>query len=469
MKKLLTALTRNTVSLIGLILASLSAMLIMALSALAAFGAVGRGGSDLGVLSYVILPATFVLGLALVPAGMWWQRRRERRAALHARAAPPPLPVIDLNDPAIRASVVSFVLVAFGCIVVLGATGYKGVLVLDSTRFCTQACHVVMQPEAVAHARSPHADVACVQCHIGPGARWFVQAKINGLMELTQVVLHDYPRPIPTPIHTLRPAREVCEQCHWPAAFIGDRLVVHTHYGEDENNSPTKTVLLVHVGGQAGASLSGIHWHVGRGVSVRYLSDPSRKHIYTVEVRAPDRTTKTFRSAETPPANAVWRDMDCVDCHNRPAHMFHQPDEEIDAALDDGRIDRSLPFIKREGLRVLQIGYATEAQARSAILRAIEQFYRTQNSALASGRGAAVVQAGAALGDIWSWNVFPQMKVTWDTYPDHLGHEQSPGCWRCHDNRHVAQDGTRIGKQCNLCHNIVSEGEAAPDVLKELQ
>lgn len=469
MRRLLTALTRNPLSLIGVLLAAVSAMLILALAALAALGAVGRGDSDLGVLTYVILPATLILGLVLIPIGLWQQRRRERHAAAQARAAPPPLPIIDLNDAATRAGVISFLLVACGCIVVLGAAGYQGVQVLDSTQFCTRACHVVMQPEAVAHERSPHADVACVQCHIGPGARWFVRAKINGLMEMTQVVLHDYPRPIPTPIHTLRPARDVCEQCHWPSEFVGDRLVVHTHYGQDQNNSATKTVLLVHVGGQAGASLSGIHWHVGQGVSVRYLSDPAREHIYTVEVKTPDGTAKTFRSASAPAANAVWRDMDCVDCHNRPAHMFHQPEEEIDRALDEGRIDRSLPFIKREGLRVLQVNYPSQAQARSAILGAIEQFYASQYPDLASGRGAAVAQAGAALGDIWSWNVFPQMRVRWDTYPVHLGHEQSPGCWRCHDNRHVAQDGARIGKQCDLCHTIVSEGEAAPAVLKELQ
>lgn len=469
MRKLLAALTRNAISLVGVILAALSAMLIIALAALAALGAFVRAGPNLGVVSYVVLPAAFILGLVLVPVGIWRQRRRERRAAAAAKATPPALPVIDLNDPAIRASAVSFVLVAFACLVMLGATGYKGVLVLDSTRFCAQACHAVMQPEAVAHQLSPHADVACVQCHIGPGARWFVRAKINGLVEMTQLLLNDYPRPIPTPIHTLRPAREVCEQCHWPSEFIGDRLVVHTHYGEDEKNSPTKTVLLVHVGGQAGQSLSGIHWHVGRGVSVRYLSDPSREHIYTVEVRTPDGTEKTFKSTAVPPSNALWRTMDCVDCHNRPAHMFHEPDEAIDAALDDGRIDTSLPFIKREGLRVLTAEYPTEAQARTRILREMQQFYRTQYPSVAGARASAVAQAGRALGDIWSRNVFPPMRVTWDTYPNHLGHEQSPGCWRCHDNQHVAQDGERISKRCDLCHNIVSEGEAAPEVLKQLQ
>ena len=466
-QKLIAALTRNPLSLFGLILAACSAGLIVLLFALMSLGL--QPGLNLSIFSYVILPGSFVFGLVLIPLGLWRQRRRARRAALSAHAPPPPLPVIDLNNATTRATAGLLIVSALGGLVILAAAGYKGVEVLDSTRFCAQACHVVMQPEAVAHQRSPHADVACVQCHIGPGARWFVKAKINGLSEMIELALNDFPRPIPTPIQNLRPAREVCEQCHWPTHFIGDRLVIHTHYGEDEKNSATKTVLMLHVGGQAGQSLSGIHWHVGPGVTVRYLSDPSRETIYTVELKTPDGTPKTFKTSAVPTVDAQWRTMDCIDCHNRPAHSFHPPDEEIDAALDDGRVDTSLPFIKREGLRVLKSDYPSQQQARGGILRAIDQFYRAQYPEVASARASAVAQAGRALGDIWAANVFPQMKISWNTYPVHIGHQQSPGCWRCHDNRHVSESGERIRKPCGLCHNIVSEDEAAPAVLKELQ
>ena len=467
-QRLLAAFTRTLTSRIGVILAVLSAALMALLSVLFAMGLQG-GGPFPRLVGYVILPGVFIVGLLLIPTGMWLRRRSARRAAARAQSHAPPLPVIDLNDAATRTSLVGLLLIAIGCVVILAGAGYQGVEILDSTEFCAQACHVVMQPEAVAHARSPHADVPCAQCHVGPGASWFVKAKINGLQEMVELALNDYPRPIPTPIDNLRPARVVCEQCHWPARFVGDRLVIHTHYGQDEANSVTRTVLMVHIGGQAGRSLSGIHWHVGPGVAVRYLSDPSREHIYTVELDTPDGARKTYKNAAAVPADARWRTMDCVDCHNRPSHTFREPGEEIDAALEDGRIDTSLPFIKREGLRVLQLDYPSQAQARSSISRAIDDFYRTQQPAVASGRASAVAEAGKALGDIWCWNVFPQMKVTWDTYPNHLGHQQSPGCLRCHDNKHVTETGEKISRSCDLCHNVVAEDEASPAVLKSLQ
>lgn len=461
------ALTRNTLSLLGVILAAASAVLILLLAALSLVGL--SDGPHAGVITYVVLPSLFVIGLALVPIGLALQRRRERRAAARAQSPPPALPVIDLNSPAMRASVLAYLLLAVASLGVLAGAGYKGVEVLESTQFCGQACHDTMQPEAVAHARSPHANVPCTQCHVGPGASWFVRSKINGLEEVVEEIFNSYPRPIPTPVHNLRPAREVCEQCHWPAKFVGDRLVVITHYADDEKNTATKTVLSLHVGGQAGQAASGIHWHVGRGTTIRYLADPSRETIYTVELTTANGTRKTFKGATAAPPGAQWRTMDCVDCHNRPTHTFHEPDEEIDTALDDGRIDTSLPFIKREGLKVLKVAYPSQQVARESIQAAIEQFYRTQYAAVASQQAQAVRQAGKALGDIWCWNVFPKMKVTWDTYPNHLGHQQSPGCWRCHDNKHVTASGEKISRQCELCHNVVAEDDPNPQILKDLQ
>ena len=245
--------------------------------------------------------------------------------------------------------------------------------------------------------------------------------------------------------------------------------MIRSHYNDDEKNSQTKNVLMLHVGGQVGKAANGIHWHVGTGSKVRYLSDHSRETIYTVELTAADGTVKTFKTSATPPVDAQWRTMDCVDCHNRPSHIYREPAAEIDAALADGRIDTSLPFVKREGLRVLQVEYASEAQARAAISKEIDAFYRAQYPAVTSERASAVTQAGKALGDIWSWNVFPQMKVTWNTYPNHIGHQQSPGCLRCHDNKHVTETGAKISKKCDVCHNVVAEDEAAPEVLKSLE
>lgn len=465
-KPLFAALTRNFISLLGVLLAGGAAVLIVLLAALGATGM--RAGSFLGIIAYLVLPGVLVMGLLLIPVGLWWQHRTERLAAARG-GVPPSLPVIDLNRPTTRGAIVIALLLGLSLVVILAGAGYKGVEILESTEFCGQACHVTMQPEAVAHARSPHANVACVQCHVGPGASWFVKSKINGLWEMAEVAFNFYPRPIPTPVHTLRPARDVCEECHWPTKFVGDKLVIRSHYGEDEANSPTKTVLMLHVGGQVGKASNGIHWHVGSGVNVRYLSDHSRETIYTVELKAADGTVKTFKTEATPPVDAQWRTMDCVDCHNRPSHVYRDPAVEIDAALADGRIDTSLPYVKREGLRVVKIDYASEAQARSGIAKEIDAFYRANYPAVTTERASAVTQAAKALGDIWSWNVFPEMKVTWNTYPNHIGHQQSPGCQRCHDNKHVSETGAKISKKCETCHNVVAENETAPEVLKSLE
>jgi NapC/NirT cytochrome c family, N-terminal region len=465
-KTLIAALTRNLLSRIGVVLVAVAALLIVLLTVFGAASA--RGGSFLAILTFLVLPGVLVLGLVLIPVGLWWQLRRERAAAARA-GGPPSLPVIDLNSTTTRGALVAALLLGLGALVVLAGSAYKGVEVLESTDFCGEACHVSMSPEGTAHQRSPHANVACVHCHVGPGARAFVRSKINGLRELVEVVFNSYARPIPTPIHTLRTAHEVCEECHSPARFIGDKLVVRSHYGEDETNSPTKTVLVMHVGGQVGKAASGIHWHAGKGVSIRYLSDHARTTIYTVELTAADGSVKTFKTSATPPADAKWRKMDCIDCHNRPTHVYREPADEIDAALADGRIDASLPFVKREGLRVLKADYATESQARASIQKEIEGFYSAGYPAVTAERAAAVAQAGKALGDIWSWNVFPQMKVTWNTYPNHIGHQQSPGCQRCHDNKHLTEASEKISKKCDTCHNVVAENEAAPEVLKALE
>jgi hypothetical protein len=465
-KTLFAGMTQNFVSLIGVLLAGIAAVLIVLFTVLVATGV--HPGSYFGIVAYLVLPGVLVLGLLLIPAGLWLQHRSERAAAARGGAMPS-LPVIDLNRATTRGVLVVAVLLALAALMILAGAGYKGVEILESTSFCGQACHVTMQPEATAHARSPHANVACVQCHVGPGASFFVKSKINGLWEMAEVALNIYPRPIPTPLKDLRPAREVCEECHWPAKFVGDKLIIRTHYGDDEPNSATKNVLMLHVGGQAGKASSGIHWHVGAGVNIRYLSDPTRETIYTVELTSADGTVQTFKNGTTPATDAQWRTMDCVDCHNRPSHIYRDPGVEIDLALTDGRIDTSLPFIKREGLRVLKVEYASEAQARAAIAKEIDGFYRAQYPQVTSERASAVTQAGKALGDIWSWNVFPAMKVTWNTYPNHIGHQQSPGCLRCHDNKHVAESGTKISKKCDVCHNIVAQDEASPEVLKSLE
>jgi len=463
-KNFLSVVTRSTLSMIGTALAAVSLLLFVTLFAMQVAGF--EGGPYLGIISYLALPALLVLGLLLIPIGIWRDKKRAREAAAHGEA-PPHLPVIDLNSERTRKLLLVFGMVTTVVAVVLAVGTYKGVEYMESVEFCGTTCHTVMQPEYTAHQRSPHSRVACADCHIGAGADWFVKSKISGSWQLIAVAFKLYPTPIPTPVHNLRPASGTCEQCHTPSKFTGDKLRVRVHYAEDEQNTELHTVLMLKVGGAHGRRTAGIHWHVSGGTKIRYLSDPNRETIYDVELTSADGAVKLFKNGDAPP-DSEWRQMDCVDCHNRPTHIYRQPANEIDNSMDQGLIDRTLPFIKREGLRAVQVEYPSQDAARVGISADIAEFYAQNYPDLVQSKADAIAQAGKALGDVYCWNVFPAMKVTWNTYPDHIGHKQSPGCFRCHDKKHATDDGEKITKKCDTCHILLADEEQDPAILYQM-
>lgn len=484
MRNFFIALTRNPISLLGAGITTASATVIVSLFTM---DLLGRGGGPyVGILAYLILPAIFVLGLILIPIGIAWERRRARRAAAAGRGAPS-FPIIDLNRARTRSIVLIFLVLTLVNVVVIATATYKGVEVMDSTPFCGATCHTVMQPEYTAYQRSPHARVGCVDCHIGPGADWFVKSKLSGAWQLIAVTFDLYPTPIPSPIENLRPARETCEQCHWPEKFVGDRLKVVTKYQEDEANTELKTVLLMRVGGVQGRESQGIHWHVDPGVRIRYRSDPSRETIYEVELTKADGSVKTFlppagaaseaaaangageANGAGPGAEGPWRVMDCVDCHNRPSHTYRPAEREIDEAIADDRIDRSLPFVRQQGLALVRRDYPSREAAERDIPAALAAFYREKYPEVAAAKAAAVEQAGTALWQAYGSNVFPAMKVSWGTYPNHIGHTDSAGCFRCHDDEHATAEGETIAQDCFTCHNLLAMDEENPQVLADLQ
>jgi nitrate/TMAO reductase-like tetraheme cytochrome c subunit len=468
--RFLAHITRNALGMVGAVITTVSAILFLTLFALEQIGF--HGGPYLGILAFLIIPGLFLFGLAFIPLGLWRERVRHRRAA---EATPPggDLPVWDLNKDRVRRNFLVFLaLTAVNLIIVVLAT-YKGVETMDSTQFCGAACHSVMQPEYTTYQRSPHARVKCVECHIGPGANWFVKSKLSGSWQVVSVTFDLYPRPIPVPVHNLRPARETCEQCHWPKKFVGNLFKVNTHFEEDEANTEVKTVLVVKVGGQQADRSHGIHWHVDPDHVVRYRADENRKTVYEVEIIENGAVTKRWKgpAADSPEAAQVteWRTMDCVDCHNRPTHIYRSPVQELEAALADGRIDASLPFVRREGLKALQVEYATHEAARAGIAKAISDFYAASYPQVAADRKDVVAAAGEALGDIWCWNVFPSMDIKWGTYRSQIGHPDfstDVGCFRCHDEEHVTADGQTITQDCSTCHTVLAEREKNPEVLK---
>jgi hypothetical protein len=444
---------RNGISIAGMVLTTLTAALFLAVFVGELFGL--HTNPYFGIIFFLIMPALFVLGLLLIPLGMWRERVRVRSGA-PARTG---WPRLDLNNPVHRNRVALVLALTLVNVIIVSLAGYRGMHFMDSPEFCGEVCHDVMEPEYTAYQNGPHSRVACVGCHIGPGAPYLVKAKVDGARQVVAVIMNSHARPIPAPVHTLRPAREVCEQCHWPEKFHGDKIVTIREYASDEDNSESITRLQVHVGGgseRVGVA-TGIHWHMNIANEVDYIAmDPQRETIGFIRVK--DRTgavREYFAEGVTEEQLKAGelRRMDCVDCHNRPAHRFAaSPERAVDAALASGAMPRTLPFARREALAALEGPYADRASAEREIATKMTAFYRSLPGDLARTRADEIERAVRATQAAYAKNVFPKMHVTWGTYLNHLGHIESNGCFRCHDDEHKTRDGRAISQECSLCH-----------------
>lgn len=429
-----------------------------------------------GIIAFVVLPGIFIVGLMVIPLGIFLGRKKRLERAAAAREAAR-FPRLDFNDARVRQVIFVFGLITLANILILSVVSYKGVQQMDSSQFCGQTCHTVMRPEYTAYLNSPHSRVQCVSCHIGPGASWFVRSKLSGSYQVYAVLFNKYPRPIPTPIENLRPSRETCEQCHWPEKFIGNRVIVKTRFDVDEKNTPLKTVLIMKVGGGdlESGNAGGIHWwHMYSQNKITYIpADRQRQIIPWVQLTDPHGKVTTFVAADSKYtadqlSKLPMRTMDCIDCHNRPTHIFKMPGPAIDEVMVVKKVDPSLPFIKKEALAILTQNYPSQAAARQGIEEGIENFYRANYPQVFQDKQASIASSIVALQDVYCQNVFPGMHVEWGTYPNNLGHQDFPGCWRCHDDNHVSADGTKIPQDCSICHDLLATDEANPKVLPDL-
>jgi hypothetical protein len=425
----------------------------------------------IGLLVFLILPGIFVLGLLLIPLGIWLRRRE----LLKAGKLPGIYPAVDLGLPVVRRTLEWVALATILNLLIIGTASYRGVEYMDSTRFCGTTCHRPMAPEYTAYQNSPHARVACVECHIGPGAGWFVRSKVSGLRQVFAVTFNTYSRPIPSPVKYLRPARETCEQCHWPQRFTGNKFLVNTSYKDDEKNTPQTDVLLLKVGGPSLQGSVGIHGHhVADTACIRYIStDPERQTIPAVYFTDEQGKTTEFISTDAKPTQqqldkGEHRVMDCVDCHNRPTHAFDLPENAVDKQMSAGRISPELPYIRKKAVEVLKVNYPSREMAKQSIKDEINNFYRTNYAQIYQTRRPLVQQAGEEVAAIYLRNIFPDMRVTWGTHPSNLGHNDSPGCFRCHDGSHTSADGQTITNDCSACHQVLAAGEEDPKILKDL-
>ena len=423
-----------------------------------------------GIVLFMILPAGFAAGLVLIPAGILLRRRRLVREG-HLPKEPPR---IDLASPRIR-KVLWFVAAAtLVNIVLMGIATLKGVDYMDSSKFCGTTCHTPMITEYRAFVNSPHSRVGCVQCHIGPGTESFLRAKLAGVRQVVDMAFNSYSRPIPSPVVSLRPARETCEECHWPQKFHGNQILVRTHFGDDAQSTPATTVLLLKIGGQSGHSATGIHGrHLDTGSRITYVAgDAQRQSIAQVTYRDDKGHLVEYQSPDVKPVPGAEpieaRQMDCVDCHNRPTHAFQMPEEAVDQAIIEGRISRDLPFAKKMAVAVLKADYPSQAAAGQGVPQAVADYYRTAYPDVYNRQRALVDAAAAAVKEAYLRNVSPEMKLTWGTHPNHLGHEDGGGCMRCHDGSHVSPDGKAIASDCSTCHVILAQDEKNPKILKDL-
>jgi len=418
----------------------------------------------IGILAYMVSPGFLILGLLLMLAGTLLER--------HKHIAPSAFyPRVDLNDPTQRGAVISFITFLVVFAVVSAAGSYKAYEFTESTAFCGQLCHTVMIPEYTAYQLSPHARVACADCHVGPGATWFVKSKLSGSRQVFATIFNTYPRPIPTPVHNLRPAQETCEQCHWPKKFYGGQLKIFAHYANDEKNTLHQVQMLIKTGGgdPATGAPSGIHWHMNIGNKIDYLAtDEKRQTIPYIHVEdMQGRVTEYYAKESTLSPDQIkaqiaktgTHHMDCVDCHNRPTHIYVPPDLSVDQSLLARRVDSSLPFIKQQAVTVLAATYKTSDEAMRGIANGLQNFYESKYPDVAKTKQLEIRNAVTEMQQIYSRTSFPDMKLNWQTHSNNLGHYYYPGCFRCHDGQHFSADGRVISKDCNQCHTLMSETE----------
>jgi nitrate/TMAO reductase-like tetraheme cytochrome c subunit len=447
----LRSLVRNWISLAGTIIAVGSFFAFLLLFSLDI--SAEHGNPYMGILAYAVAPFFLFLGIALVLVGYWIHLRQERRATPDA---PPVALSIDLSRSRDRKILGIFVTGSVVFLFMTAVGSYQTYHYTESVHFCGKACHLPMDPEFVTAQHSPHARVDCVACHVGSGAGAYVKTKISGMRQLYHVVRNDFERPIRVTLGKLRPARETCEQCHWPQKFTGGFERIFRHYLADEKNTPFSVRMLVNVGGgdPSHGPVGGIHWHMNLANKIEYITtDDQQRSIPWVRHTDANGKVSEYRNPDFKgdPSKYEIRTMDCLDCHNRPTHNFLSPNQAVDIALTSGRLDSKIPWLKSKVVDVLVQPYATGPEAMQKIGESLHAAYPAT-----PGVDAVVAEAQS----IYKQNFFPEMKADWRSYPDHLSHKEWDGCFRCHDGKHKTADNKTSIKanDCKACHLILAQG-----------
>ncbi len=454
---------KNWISITGALLAVFNLASILSLTILNSI--FGFGGSYIGLFIYIVLPAFMVIGLILIPVGMRINRRKVRKAEKEGRKLN--WPIIDFNNTATRNASLIFVIGSVFLLIISSIGSYEAFHYTESVEFCGKLCHQVMEPEYTTYHGSSHERVACVECHVGSGASWYVKSKLSGLYQVYSVLAKKYPQPIPTPIANLRPAQETCEQCHWPDKFYDRKLKVKHSFLADEENSERIINLQIKTSTKMvdGKLEKGIHQHISPDVRIEYKTGSDNRQVIpwvkytnlkTGETEIYTDSESTFTQVQLD--SLETRVMDCLDCHNRPSHNYNAPQNFIDESMTKGKISKTLPSIKLVAMLALNQEYPDKDSAFQAIETQVTDWYESGYPDIYESRKSDVTNAIAEIQNGYATNIFPYMKASWKEYPNNISHMESDGCFRCHNDRHATESGKVISKDCNLCHNILAQG-----------
>ena len=453
--------TKNLLTIAGTTIAIVSFLIIVLLFLISTF--VELSNSFLGIFIYMVLPALMIFGLILIPLGMIRAKRQEKRKI----AGTPEYPLWDFNNPSTRNAAAIF-LVGTICLAILSSIGsFQAFHITESNEFCGKLCHETMKPEYTAYQNSPHSRVKCVECHVGSGAGWYVRSKATGLYQVYAVLTNQIPRPIETPIQNLRPAMETCEHCHWPQKFYDRKTKNIISYLADE----TTTAWNVHLQMKTSASHSaqglaqGIHWHINPDVKIEYISSERNRdkipwvkytNIKTKEITIFEDSAEKLRPSQRD--SLELRQMDCIDCHNRPSHNYQAPQNFIDELITAGKIPHELTDVKMVAMNILYQDYSTTDSAMLSIKTQVNEYYKTMYPEYPETKKNELEQTILGIQEGYSQNFFPEMGVKWSVHSNHVGHMETNGCFRCHNDRHKSESGKVISRDCNLCHEILAQG-----------
>src|SRR4030066_2285521 len=459
MRRLFPTIVYNPITLTGVPISAVTFGLILFLFLLELLG--DESHPYMGIIAFIILPAFLIIGLGIIAYGIIRERVREWKGISRYGN----LPVINLNDPKQRTMLTTFFVGTILLLMFSAFGSYKAYEYTESDEFCGTICHEVMEPEYSAYLTSPHSKVGCVQCHIGSGASWFVKAKISGAYQVYSVLFNKYSRPIPTPVHALRPAEGTCEQCHSPQHFFPEIKYEADYYLSDENNTKSSISMLLKIGGGKSelGRAEGIHWHMNVANRIYYIhTDTLRNVIPWVKMIDNNGKEIIFRSSEGSYDEKKFNEenlrlMDCIDCHNRPSHIFQPAEKSVNLSISLDRIDITLPYIKSIAVDALETKYSSKEIALDSIEIRVKEFYKFNYPDIFDSKQNLINKSIIEIKKLYERNYFPNMNLSWRSFPNHISHLYDSGCFRCHDGKHVSQEGKIISKDCKLCHTIISQ------------